>query len=406
MAPHGYCLLWDPLLIWGSVVSDALIALSYFVIPAALIRIVHRRSDTRFGWLFSAFALFILACGTSHLMHIWNLWHGDYGAEVVVKVVTAAISVVTAIILWILSPRIIALPSSGALRRVNADLMAMIEERDDALARLEAEISVRAAAQADAQILRVSRLSATGAMASTIAHELNQPLTALANYLAVADQLSNAHDIPREGLREAIRKARGQANRANEIIRRMRAFTKRGELARKPENPAEFVETALHALQDRLERDGVDVRIEIAPALPPVSADRLQMEQVLINLYRNALDAMSDIPDKILEIAARADADQILISVSDSGPGIDEADLPKIFQLLQSSKDDGLGLGLPLCRSIVEAHGGRIWAEKSPLGGARFVVALDRDDAAMPAHTRPSQLVTADDDRPDTLAAP
>ena len=143
LSPHGICLLWRPELIWTHVGADALIGISYFSIPVALAYFVSHRNDIQFGWVFWAFALFILACGTTHFFSIWTLWIPDYGAEAMVKVVTAAISIVTAIGLWPLLPKALAIPSSETLRQMNDKLTREIGERNAALAALQAEKTER-----------------------------------------------------------------------------------------------------------------------------------------------------------------------------------------------------------------------------------------------------------------------
>jgi hypothetical protein len=120
--PHGYCLLWNPGLIWTHVVSDLLIAAAYFSIPLALVSLIRRRKDLEFSWIFMLFAVFILACGMTHILSVWNLWHGDYGIEAVVKAITAAASIPTAIILWPLIPRLLAVPSPSQLQTANENL--------------------------------------------------------------------------------------------------------------------------------------------------------------------------------------------------------------------------------------------------------------------------------------------
>jgi hypothetical protein len=132
--PHGYCLLWQPGLIWTHVVSDALIAAAYFSIPLALIRFVRRRDDIVFGRMIWLFALFILACGTTHVMGVWNLWHGDYGLEAIVKAITAAASVPTAILLWHLVPRALSIRSPSQLQQANDLLRASVTARRGACA--------------------------------------------------------------------------------------------------------------------------------------------------------------------------------------------------------------------------------------------------------------------------------
>lgn len=139
LSPHGICLLWRPDLVWLHGVSDAVIGLAYFSIPAALAAFVARRSDIEFGWIFWAFAIFILSCGTTHFLAIWTLFVPDYGLEGLVKAFTALISVVTAVALWWLLPQALAIPSTARLRRANEELRDTLAERDRALQSLQQE---------------------------------------------------------------------------------------------------------------------------------------------------------------------------------------------------------------------------------------------------------------------------
>jgi PAS domain S-box-containing protein len=147
LAPHGLCLLWRPELIWLHVVSDGFIAIAYFSIPIVLAQIVAKRQDVEFGWVFWAFSIFIAACGTTHIMGIWTLWFPDYAAEGAVKAITAVASLTTAIGLWPLLPKILALPSPEQLRKANEALMSQVEQRDCALRALEQEKAERLRAE-------------------------------------------------------------------------------------------------------------------------------------------------------------------------------------------------------------------------------------------------------------------
>lgn len=230
------------------------------------------------------------------------------------------------------------------------------------------------------ELIHVSRLSAMGTMASTLAHELNQPITAVANYVeAVRDLLGrpDPEDLPM--IREALDDAAKEALRAGQIVRRLRDFVARGETAKSVEKlPALINEAAVLGLIGAREK-GIVPRFDLDPYASPVLVDRVQIQQVLINLIRNAVDAMVDAPIRQLAVTSRPDQPGFVrVTVTDTGPGVAPDVVARLFTAFVSTKSEGMGLGLSICRTIVEANGGRIWMEPRPGGGADFHFTLPR----------------------------
>jgi len=224
------------------------------------------------------------------------------------------------------------------------------------------------------ELVHISRLTAMGEMASTLAHELNQPLSAISNYLKGSrNLLEGRSDENATTIRSALDKAADQAVRAGQIIRRLRDFVSRGETERRAESIGKLVEEAsalaLVGVKDR----GIRVQFQFDPSVDLVLADRVQIQQVLLNLIRNAMDAMetSEVRDLTIAIAP-TDKNFVRISVADTGSGVAPEVAKQLFQPFVTTKRHGMGVGLSISRTIVEAHGGQIWVEQNPLGGTIF----------------------------------
>lgn len=230
------------------------------------------------------------------------------------------------------------------------------------------------------ELVHISRLTAMGEMASTLAHELNQPLSAIANYLKGSRRLlENSAEEDAATVRDAMDKAAAQAMRAGEIIRRLRDFVARGESERAPENVRKLIEEASALALVGAKNLGVRTRFEFDPGADLVLVDKVQIQQVLINLMRNAIESMEGMTIRELTVAARATgADLVTVDVSDTGTGIAPDIAAQLFQPFVTTKRDGMGVGLSICRTIIEAHGGQIWVEPNPAGGAIFHFTLRR----------------------------
>jgi len=230
------------------------------------------------------------------------------------------------------------------------------------------------------ELAHVGRLSELGTLASSLAHELNQPLTAIASYCeGAASLLEGKPDAEQlEMAREALRDTAEQAIRAGEIVRRMRDFLSHGETEHRDESLSRIITEANALALVGSREHGIDVQVILDPKADRVFVDRIQIQQVLINLIRNAIEAMLDSPVRSLAISTEGVPELITISVEDTGSGISEALAPQLFQPFVTSKQSGMGIGLSICRTIIESHGGRIWFEPGPEGGTIFRFTLPR----------------------------
>jgi|GEM_PF-2738026 len=230
------------------------------------------------------------------------------------------------------------------------------------------------------ELIEVSRVSAMGMMAGSLAHELNQPLAAVANYAAAIRALLADPATPIETARDLLQRVADEAVRAGQVIHRMRRFIAKGEIERRPASLGAIVREALAVARgDPLARAApVKVRLRFDPEADGVTGDRVQLQQVVFNLVRNAIEAMAESATREVSISARPAGDAVELSIADRGPGLPAAVAARLFEPFVTTKEDGMGIGLPICRSIVRAHGGDIRAEPRTGGGTVFVVTLPR----------------------------
>jgi two-component system sensor kinase FixL len=269
------------------------------------------------------------------------------------------------------SPQGVHLRTIGIYRDVTEERRAQEElsERGDRLTELRSELA------------HVSRLSAMGEMAAALAHELNQPLTAIGNSVGalkimLGDGGTTLDDTTRSRVARAAHQAEGQAVRAGEIVRRLRDFIARGEADARIEELAPLIEDAVALAAPNAKADQIEIRLRLSPRAGRVLADRIQVQQILVNLIRNAIEAMRDSePPHILTIGTTTRRDMVEVSVKDNGPGMAPDFAKQLFSPFLSTKATGMGVGLSICRRIVEAHGGRMWLEWSESGADfRFTI--------------------------------
>jgi two-component system sensor kinase FixL len=227
------------------------------------------------------------------------------------------------------------------------------------------------------------RLAAMTTMASTLAHEVNQPLAAATNYIHASARRLRQQGEGHDEVLAMIEHAGRETVKAGEIIRRMRSFITTGKIAGRRESLAAMIDRATSML---VCPDGgeVELTVAIAPGADLVIAERIQIEQVITNLLGNACEALDGRQHRRIAIAAARTGDEIVVRIEDNGPGLSDYALARLFEPLFTTKEDGIGLGMPICKTIVEAHGGRLWAETPAAGGACFCLSLPAAESGKP----------------------
>jgi signal transduction histidine kinase len=396
LTPHGYCLAWEPGLMALHITSDGLIAASYYSIPLAITLLLLRRQDVVFSWMAWLFALCIMACGTTHLMGIWTLWHPDYLADGLVKVVTAVASVMTAAALWPLLPRLVALPSPGVLLQVNERLTQQISERDAAVAALRRETEERERTE---EMLRQSqKMEAVGQLTGGVAHDFNNLLQVIQGNLEALTLRLDPSDPRRRHVDRALEGTQKGATLTQQLL----AFARRQSLQPKQFDVTERIAALSEMLHGML---GGEIALEVRcqDYLWPAEADPHQLETALLNLAINARDAMPgggkltvSAENVSLDEAAVAQlpdvtaGDYVRIAVSDTGTGMTKQVRDAAFEPFFTTKPvgQGSGLGLSQVYGFVKQSQGHVTLESEFGQGTTVAIYLRR---AIPAASYTAQ---------------
>jgi signal transduction histidine kinase len=380
LAPHGYCLLWEPSLIWLYAISDTAIAVAYFTIPLALVIVGKRRSDLVFRPLLWLFAAFILLCGTTHWLDLLTLWTPLYGLQGLVKAATAIVSIVTAIALWLALPSFLTLPSATQLRQANAALLAS-EER----------------------LAHAQKMEAIGQLTGGIAHDFNNLLQVMTGSLSVIE-----HQIARDrgyDIRPSLGAIKKAVKTASGLINRLLAFSRRQTLLPRVIEPDKLV----LGLEEMLRRTlGPEIKLNLRSGSSKwcVTCDPSQLESALLNLAINARDAMpeggaltistadrkltADLPDPDLQAG-----DYVEIEVTDSGLGMSRDVLSRVFEPFFTTKPSGQGTGLGLSQiyGFVQQSGGLVQIDSTPGRGTSVRIYLPGHAPPMAPAVEPAPAI-------------
>ena len=386
--PHGYCYLWNPGLVWLHVISDSLIAAAYFAIPVVLALFIRRRRDLPFSWMFVLFGVFIVACGSTHLMEVWNLWHGNYWLAGVIKAATAAASVPTAVLLARLMPEAVDLPSFSQWIKANAALKAEILERKEAELNLRiSEASFREQAE---EIRKLNselsqKLVELGivnreleSFSYSVSHDLRTPLRHIDGFARILKE-EHAAELSQEGCRyidRVVQAANHMGHLVDDLLNLARIGRK--EMVRQRVRLDELVREAMADLPPEISERQIEWKIE---PLAEADYDPGLVKLVLVNLLSNAVKFTKDRQPAVIEVATRDTEKGKAFVVRDNGVGFDPKYADKlfgVFQRLHREEDfAGTGIGLATVQRIVHRHGGEVWAESTPGKGAAFFFTLE-----------------------------
>ena len=390
LSPHGICLLWRPELIWAHALSDLIIGLSYFSIPLVLASFVMRRPDVRFNWVLWAFAAFILACGTTHFLSIWTIWHPDYAIEAGVKMLTAVISLATACVLWPLLPKAVAVPSQEQLQQVNRMLMARVAERDEALDALRRADTERD--KAEAMLRQSQRMEAIGKLSGGVAHDVNNMLN-----IVVANLERVERQLPKGSmLLDPVNDAMTGAERAAAITHKLLAFARQQPLVAKRTSVNDLVQETLTISRPTIQ-GGITLETHLDDAIWPVHVDPSQLQNAILNLLFNARDAIPDsgtIAIRTSNVAAGTvepsehlddQGEFIVIEIADTGIGMTPDVMQHVFEPFFTTKPFGLGTGLGLSQVVgfVRQSGGDAILSSIFGDGTRVRIYLPRSVAPL-----------------------
>lgn len=396
--PHGHCYMWRPDLLWTNVIADSLIALSYVTIPFTLLYFIHKRKDVPFDWMLAAFGVFILACGTSHVMEILTIWQPYYWLMALVKVITAIASVITAILLVRLVPAALKIPSPQQLAKVNDELREAQAElvttaRRDGMAEIATNVlhnvgNVLNSVNVSAQVLYEKVHTSKGPGVAKVVQLMKEHPDDLGDFISsdpkgralpdYLDKLADALAVEQQGMIAELAQLTRRIDHIKEIVATQQSYAGNASVL-EPGSLRELVEDVVRICDVSLARHHITLIKEFSD-IPQMPLDKHRVLQILVNLINNAkqaLDAGVNRPPRIVLRLKVVDDGRVRVEVEDNGEGIAQDNLARVFEHGFTTRVDGHGFGLHSCILAAHEMGGELTAQSAGPGqGALFILEL------------------------------
>ncbi|AUM72506.1 sensor histidine kinase [Pseudomonas fluorescens] len=396
--PHGHCYMWRPDLLWTNVIADGLITLSYVTIPFTLLYFIHKRKDVPFDWMLAAFGVFILACGTSHVMEILTIWQPYYWLSALVKVITAIASVITAILLIRLVPAALKIPSPRQLAKVNDELREAQAElvttaRRAGMAEIATNVlhnvgNVLNSVNVSAQVLYEKVHTSKGPGVAKVVQLMKEHPDDLGDFISsdpkgralpdYLDKLADALAIEQQAMIAELAQLTRRIDHIKEIVATQQSYAGNSSVL-EPGSLRELVEDVVRICDVSLSRHHIKLVKEFSDA-PQMPLDKHRVLQILVNLINNAkqaLDAGTNRPPQIILRLKIVDDRCVRVEVEDNGEGISQDNLARVFEHGFTTRVDGHGFGLHSCILAAHEMGGDLTAQSAGPGkGALFILEL------------------------------
>ncbi|MCM2463162.1 HAMP domain-containing histidine kinase [Pseudomonas sp. CG7] len=396
--PHGHCYMWRPDLLWTNVIADGLITLSYVTIPFTLLYFIHKRKDVPFDWMLAAFGVFILACGTSHVLEILTIWQPYYWLSALVKVITAIASVITAILLVRLVPAALKIPSPQQLAKVNDELREAQAElvttaRRAGMAEIATNVlhnvgNVLNSVNVSAQVLYDKVHTSKGPAVAKVAQLMKDPPDDLGDFISTdpkgralpdyLDKLADALAVEQQGMIAELAQLTRRIDHIKEIVATQQSYAGNASVL-EPGSLRELVEDVVRICDVSLARHHITLIKEFSDT-PQMPLDKHRVLQILVNLINNAkqaLDAGTNRPPQIVLRLKIVDEGRVRVEIEDNGEGIAQDNLARVFEHGFTTRVDGHGFGLHSCILAAHEMGGDLTVQSAGPGrGALFILEL------------------------------